>query len=268
MPGRSGSGCLLNSTILKNLPSIDYLREVPAEFQSHLREAEEALGYRFHDKRLLCKALMHSSYVNEHPTDGVRHNERVEFLGDAVLSLILSEYLFRHYPDRWEGELSLMRSWLVSEATLARIAQSIKLPAFILLGNGEDTTGGRERTSLHADVLEALIGSVYLDGGGTEATRIILRLFKDMLRCVDEEKESINCKNALQAKLHSIYHMEPEYRIIRTEGPDHMKQFDVEVRINGTVLGSGSGFSKKEAEMNAAAMALEYIEEQRTTTNS
>jgi len=241
---------------------MDYLCDPPKESLGDLKRVERALDYSFDDKRLLYKALIHSSYINENPQDGARHNERMEYLGDAVLSLILTEYLFRRYPERWEGELSLMRSWLVSESSLASVAGELGLPEFIFLGNGEAGTGGRRRQALHADALEALIGSVYLDGGCGEATRIILRLFKEKLEKVDEEKEQINSKNTLQYRMHSLYHADPEYYVVNTSGPDHMKEFEVEVQYSDKVLGSGRGFSKKEAEMNAASNALVIMAEE------
>jgi ribonuclease-3 len=254
-----GTHRLIDREILQDLAQMDYLCEPPEEHLNDLKRVERALGYTFGDKRLLYKALIHSSYINENQRDGIRHNERIEYLGDAVLSLILSEYLFRRYPERWEGDLSLMRSWLVSESSLASVARRIGLPEYIYLGNGEAGTGGRERSALHADALEALIGSIYLDGGCGEAARVVLNLFKEKLDKVDAEKERINSKNTLQYRLHAQYHADPEYQVVRTSGPDHMKKFEVVVQFDGKVLGHGEGYSKKEAEMNAASCALETL---------
>jgi ribonuclease-3 len=217
---------------------------------------EEATGYTFRDKRLLFKALTHSSYAHENIHEGVRHNERIEYLGDAVLALVLSDYLFRRFPERWEGDLTLMRSWLVSESSLAEVAQTVNLSYYLLLGSGEDVSGGRERAALQADALESLIGSIYLDGGYQAVADVVLRMFTEKLKTVDTDKERINVKNELQAKLSTL----PEYVVVDEWGPEHMKEFEIEVRIGGTCLGSGTGSTKKEAEMRAAEAALEYRE--------
>ncbi len=225
-----------------------------------LRLLEQTLGYTFTNERLLYKALTHSSYANEKTRHGLRHNERMEFLGDAVLGLVLSDCLFSRFPDRREGEMSLMKSWLVSESSLSTVAKSIELGNYLFLGSGEDAAGGRARSALLADALEALIGSVYLDGGFTPASRLVLKLFAARLETVDEDKEQINYKNALQMLMHSRGRGDPEYVLTAAKGPDHMKTFETEVRIDGSPLGRGTGPTKKEAELNAAKEALEALQ--------
>jgi ribonuclease-3 len=222
----------------------------------HMAGLEEAIGYTFTDKRLLFKALTHSSYAHENEDARVRHNERIEFLGDAVLALVLADYLFRRFPFRWEGELTLMRSWLVSESSLVDVAQQINLSYYLFLGSGEDVSGGRERSALQADALEALIGSIYLDGGYRAAADLVVHLFADKFETVDTDKWQINVKNELQARVSSL----PEYCVVAERGPEHMKEFEIEVRVDGTVLGSGTGSTKKEAEMHAAEAALAALE--------
>jgi len=221
---------------------------------------EQELHYSFDDKRLLFKALTHSSYAHEHPRATMRHNERLEFLGDSVLGTILADYLFRNFTERWEGELTLMKSWLVSESSLASIARQVNLGYYMLLGTGEDTSGGRDRAALLADALEALIGAVYLDGGMDAATEMVMRLFGDRLHTVDMDKDRINYKNELQSVFHSRRRGGLDYRVTSTHGPDHRKAFEVEVRSGGEMLGRGSGASKKEAEMSAAQDALLRLE--------
>jgi len=230
-----------------------------AKCRERVRMLEYMIGYQFQHVPLLFKALTHSSYAHEHPRTGIRHNERLEFLGDAVLGLVFSEHLFRTFPDRWEGELSLMKSWLVSEANLAAIASQINLGYYIFLGTGEETSGGRARPALLADALEALIGAVYLDGGLPAARILVERLFADKLATVDNDKAQINYKNALQRTMHPRAQRELRYVVAAATGPEHHKQFTVEVRAGAHVLGRGTGSSKKEAEMNAARDALEHL---------
>lgn len=227
--------------------------------RERVRLLEQMIGYEFQRVQLLFKALTHSSYAHENARSGLRNNERLEFLGDAVLGLVLSEHLFRVFHDRWEGELSLMKSWLVSEANLAAIAHDINLGYYMFLGTGEETSGGRSRVALLADALEALIGAVYLDGGLPAARALVERLFADKLATVDSDKAQINYKNALQRTMHPRAQHELRYVVAAATGPEHNKQFTVEVRTRTHVLGRGTGSSKKEAEMNAARDALERL---------
>ncbi len=230
--------------------------------RERVRLLEQMIGYEFQHVQLLFKALTHSSYAHENSRSGVRHNERMEFLGDAVLGLVLSEHLFRVFHDRWEGELSLMKSWLVSEANLAAVAYDINLGYYLFIGTGEETSGGRMRLALLADALEALIGAVYLDGGLPAARVLVERLFADKLVTADSDKAQINYKNALQRTMHPRAQHELRYVVAAASGPEHAKQFEVEVRTRTKVLGRGTGSSKKEAEMNAARDALEHLAEE------
>ena len=219
---------------------------------------EKMLGYRFDEPRFLLKALTHASYAHENPGQGIRDYQRLEFLGDAVLGLALSHYLFTRYPREPEGELSLMRSWLASEQTLADIAAQIELGTYILLGTCENTPDGRSRSSLLEDVLEAVVGSVYLDGGFDAAQRVIIDLYGDRLDIALVEKEEINAKNILQARVHTRTGSDPVYVVVSEDGPEHNKVFTIEARAVDEVLGIGTGTSKKEAEMNAARDALAH----------
>lgn len=236
-----------------------YLAEPCESCLERMALLERRIGYAFRSKRLLFKALTHSSYMNENPRSGMRHNERLEFLGDAVLGVILAEHLFRFFPERREGELSLMRSWLVSESNLSELAQEMDIGYYLLLGCGEDASGGRGRAALLADAFEALVGAIYLDGGFVAAGTFVLAAFAVKLRTVDEDKAQINYKNALQQEAYDRFGDQPQYVVVAVSGPEHTKQFSVEVRLAGRVLAAGDGASKKEAEMNAARTALVHL---------
>jgi ribonuclease-3 len=243
----------------------DHQTSEPCEkCRARLHALEALLQYEFDHAELLLKALTHSSYANENSRAGLRHNERVEFLGDAVLDLILADHLFHRFRDRSEGDLSLMRSWLASEVSLADVAQSIDLGLFLFLGVGEEASGGRARPALLADALEAVIGAVFLDRGFAAAQAVVLRLFKDKLEVVDEDKHRVNYKNMLQTRLAAKSRNDLEYRVTNVDGPEHMKRFAVEVWSNGVCLGCGMGASKKEAEMTAACAALATLDENDT----
>ena len=242
-----------------------HMTSVPHSFSLHepcpkclerITDLEHMLGYEFQNKALLLKALTHSSYAHENPRANLRHNERVEFLGDAVLDLLLVEHLFKRFAERWEGDLSLMRSWLASESSLADVAQSINLGGFLFLGVGEETSGGRNRQALLADGLEAVIGAIYLDADLETTRRVVEHLFATKLESVDEEKERVNYKNALQSRMSAAGRGALDYRLISTGGPEHMKRFEVVVCSKGAQLGRGTGSTKKEAEMQAACAAL------------
>lgn len=215
---------------------------------------EEAIGYQFKDKSLFKQALTHKSYSFEH--GACRHNERLEFLGDSVLAAVVAHRLFETYPEEDEGRLSKMKAALVARSALARWASSIGLGAQLLLGSGEESTGGRERPSMLADALEALIGAVYLDGGYAQASRMIQRL------CLDRESEVLETdhKSRLQELLQKRHKTPPEYRLVKASGPDHDKTFSVAVHLGSKQLGVGRGKSKKEAEQEAALDALKRLE--------
>ncbi len=219
------------------------------------KDIERRIGHSFRNPELLERALTHKSYANENKVP--YHNERMEFLGDAVLSLVVSEYLMKTCPDSSEGDLSRLRAAVVSEPSLAAIAREIKLGNHILLGKGEEQTGGREKVSLLADCLEALIASVYLDGGLSGAEELVTLLFEERIKKTCTAGGTLDYKTELQELCQERLRQLPEYRIVSESGPDHQKQFEVEAWIKGRLYGRGTGRSKKEAEQRAAKEALE-----------
>ena len=224
---------------------------------SNLIELEQKIQYTFKDKAVLEESLRHSSFVNEQVLPGMRDNERLEFLGDAVLSLIVGHLLMRHYPELREGELSRMRARLVNEDQLAAVARQCDLGAHIMLGKGELQTNGYNKSSILADTFEALLAAVYLDGGFDAVFRLIESRFSNLILSEGISMADQDYKSQLQ-ELVQITQMEmPNYRVISESGPDHDKTFTVEVRVDGNVLASGSGKSKQSAQQQAAASALE-----------
>ncbi len=221
-------------------------------------EIERKLGYRFHSIDLLEEALRHSSFVNEQPDLDLRDNERFEYLGDAVLNLIVGHILMRRYPDLKEGDLSRMRANLVNESQLARIARSINLGAFIRLGKGEIQTKGREKNSILADTFEALIAAVYLDGGFEAAFYLIDSNFSPLLEGRSTTAGYHDYKSKLQELVQEKQGAMPKYRVIREDGPDHEKTFWIELKVFD-IETQGSGRSKKMAEQDAAQNALELL---------
>ena len=222
---------------------------------------EHQLQYEFRDKSLLVEALRHSSYVNELADSKLRDNERLEFLGDAVLNLIVGHILMHRYPDIKEGELSRSRANLVNESQLAEMARSFDLGAYILLGRGEIQTQGREKNSILADTYEAMVAAVYLDGGFDAAFKIIEANF---LKLINEQHLAVNSydyKSRLQEMLQVGQGSMPKYSIIREEGPDHDKTFWIELKAVD-IETQGSGKSKKAAEQDAARKALEILEKE------
>lgn len=222
-----------------------------------LSDLEKAIGYQFQNIALLQNALCHSSYANERFHDSLRSNERLEFLGDSVLGMVTAEYLYRNFPDRPEGDLSRMRADMVCEKSLARIAERIELGKHLLLGNGEEQGGGRKRDSILADAVESVIAACFLDGG-MEPARAFINTF--VLTDVPVQKmHNADYKTALQEKVQQKKNQTLTYVLIGEHGPDHDKWFEVEVQLNGKMLGSGSGSSKKRAEQDAARAALEKM---------
>ena len=222
------------------------------------RMLQDEIGYHFNDEALLIHALTHSSYSNEQHTGRVGSNERLEFLGDAVLELVSSEYFYGLYPEMPEGELTKLRASFVCEPALAETAETIPLSRYILLGKGEESTGGRTRPSLISDAFEALIGAVYLDGGFANAKEIIL---KYILNDVENKRFFYDSKTILQEVIQSgNADKQPVYSLVSEDGPDHMKRFTVSVELDGEVLGTGTATSKKHAEQKAAFEALKKLE--------
>ncbi len=223
-----------------------------------IEEFEKITGYVFKDKLLLRRAFTHSSYINEHRLDRNDCNERIEFLGDAVLELVSSEYLFKKYPEMPEGELTKLRASLVCEPTLAIDAKEISLSEFLILGKGEDKTMGRYRDSVVSDAMESVIGAIYLDGGLKPARKFILRF---VLNDIESKQLYHDAKTALQEIIQNEYESAPVYTITGESGPDHNKSFCAEVSANGKVIGKGEGRTKKGAEQQAAFEALKHIKE-------
>ncbi len=218
---------------------------------------EQIIGYTFNDKHLIQQALSHSSYANEKKRPN-GSNERLEFLGDSVLSIVVSDYLYKHLTSVAEGELTKLRASLVCEKSLHIFAQQIDLGDFLLLGRGEENTGGRERPSILADAFEAVIAAIYLDGGMEAARKHILRFIPEDLEH-DAKKAFSDFKTVLQEVVQKNPEEKVEYVLIGEEGPDHNKRFVVEVMLNSQVIGKGKGRSKKEAEQLAAKEALELM---------
>jgi len=226
-----------------------------------LADLQQSISYTFKEPQLLERALTHKSFANENKVP--YHNERMEFLGDAVLSLIVSEYLMRTCPDSTEGDLSRLRAAIVSEPALAVIGRALALGAYLLLGKGEEQTGGRDKDSLLADSLEAVIAALYLDRGKDAAEAFILRFFEDVIKMTCASRTTLDYKTALQERCQERLKQLPEYRVASETGPDHQKQFDVELLVKGQLYGRGTGKSKKEAEQKAAKEALEKLTEQK-----
>ena len=228
--------------------------------KERLKELEQKIGYVFEDFSLLEQAMMHSSYTNEKHLPKNRCNERLEFLGDAVLELASSEFLFKGSPKMPEGELTKIRASMVCESSLALCARDISLGEYLLLGKGEEATGGRTRDSVTSDALEALIGAVYLDGGFTSAKEFI---HKFVLTDLEDKKLFYDSKTILQEMVQAEKGGKISYRLVGAEGPDHDRTFAVEVLVADAVCGEGKGRSKKAAAPQAAYKAILSLSNQR-----
>jgi len=224
-----------------------------------LEELEQKLNYTFRNRQLLEGALNHSSYANERRYAHIRSNERLEFLGDSVLGFVTAEFLYRQHPDAPEGELTRIRAALVCEQSLYEVAQKLELGKYLKLGKGEEAGGGRKRASILADATEAVFAAVYLDGGIEAASGLIHRCLLDAEREEAVEERRKDYKTALQELVQRQANQELVYRMAGERGPDHDKTFAAEVLLNGELIGTGAGHSKKEAEQNAAAQALENL---------
>ena len=221
-------------------------------------ELQKKINYYFNNDRLLRTALTHSSYANEHKKDNVEYNERMEFLGDAVLEMVSSDILFNRFPDMPEGEMTKLRASLVCEVTLAYDARQFDLGKYLLLGKGEEITGGRSRDSVTSDALEAVIGAIYLDGGLEEAYKFIECY---VMNDIENKKMFSDSKTHLQELVSSVANDDKlSYEIVNEEGPDHDKTYEAVVKLNEKIIGRGTGKNKKSAEQQAAYQALSSLD--------
>lgn len=225
-----------------------------------LHELEQKIGYSFKNKEFLVRAMTHSSYVHEKKMDKNKCNERQEFLGDAVLELVSSEFLFQEYPEKAEGELTKMRASAVCEKALAFSAKELELGEYLLMGKGEDATGGRKRDSITSDAVEALIGGIYLDSGFANAKEFVMRF---VLNDLEHKRLFYDSKTILQEMVQRESEKEIQYKLIKEEGPDHNKLFTVEVFVNTESFGNGVGRTKKAAEQEAAYHAILKLRERK-----
>ncbi|MCX8027135.1 MAG: ribonuclease III [Thermodesulfovibrionales bacterium] len=225
----------------------------------NIQEIERALGYHFKDISLLKTALTHKSKHFEDPVSYKQFNERLEFLGDAVLSLCISECLFSNPKNFTESQMSKMKSYLVKESVLHEIAQRLNLGKYIVLGKGEESTGGRQKKSILADTVEAVIGAIFIDSSYENAKGLVVGIFQEKITNVINKKEGRDYKSELQEVCQSRFNLLPVYLVIKQEGEEHKKIFTVEVCINGKVMGRGIGKTKKEAESSSAKEALSRL---------
>ncbi|KIR03390.1 Ribonuclease III [Lachnospiraceae bacterium TWA4] len=222
-------------------------------------ELEDKIGYHFKNKELLRQALLHSSYTNEHRMNRLQNNERLEFLGDAVLELVSSDFFYHQYPEYPEGKLTRLRASMVCEPTLAFCTKEIELGKYLLLGKGEDATGGRNRDSITSDAMEAVIGAIYLDGGFANAKEFICRFILDD---VENKQLFFDSKTILQEIVQSKFKQDLVYELLAEEGPDHDKRFTTRVLIGKKEVGCGTGKTKKASEQKAAYKAILLMKEQ------
>ena len=219
-----------------------------------IKDLENAIDYHFRNISLLQNALTHSSYANERWHNSLLSNERLEFLGDSILGMLVAEYLYRNFPNRPEGELTRMRADMVCEKTLANVANHIGLGQHLMLGHGEEQGGGRSRDSILADAMESVIAACFLDGGLEAALRFIQKFI--LVEVPVTKLHNADYKTQLQELVQQKKNQVLSYQLIGQSGPDHDKKFDVEVSLNGKVVGTGSGHSKKRAEQDAARAAI------------
>lgn len=229
---------------------------------SEVRAIEEALGLSFKNKELLKLAFVHSSYINENPGVLPESNERLEYLGDAILGLAVAHELYRRYPTKQEGDLTNLRSALVRGDTLAEVAQSLHLGEYLVMGVGEDAGGGRERRSNLAAVFEALVGALLEDRGYEAAEVFVLKVLARQLDSVEELGKGKNAKSALQELLQGKGMLPPTYQVVEMTGKDHTRTFTSQVLVNGKVMGKGTGSRKALSEQEAAAAALQALEDE------
>ena len=223
-----------------------------------MTDLQNKIGYQFKNPALLNEALTHSSYANEHKSQHIKYNERLEFLGDSVLSIVVSDYIYKNCPELPEGELTKLRASLVCEKSLYEFAKKIDLGKYLILSKGERNNGGADRPSILSDAFEALIAAIYIDGGIAPASKHILNFVIPAIKNSKKKKIS-DYKTTLQEIIQKNPGEKLEYVLVKESGPDHNKHFVVEVHLNSNVIGKGGGRSKKEAEQQAAREALELM---------
>ena len=226
-----------------------------------IEKFEKKLELNFKNKELLKRGLTHRSFLNENGGGDLKNNERLEFLGDAVLELVISEYLFHEYPDRAEGDLTSFRAAVVKTDSLAKISKKLGLGEFLLMSKGEEMTGGREKDYLLANTFEAIVGALYLDQGYSEVKKFLTKHLTQQIATIVKYRLDIDSKTKLQEKTQSIFKKTPIYKVIKEKGPDHDKTFTVAVMINRKIYGEGEGITKQKAEEAAATQALRKLEE-------
>ena len=227
-----------------------------------MAELEKRLEYHFRDKNLLQRALTHRSYVFENEDLELRHNESLEFLGDAVLGFLVSARIFTYCPELSEGELSKIRSLFVNATNLAELAEAIDLGTFVLMSRGEEKTGGRHKRTILADAYEAVLGAIYLDGGTDAASEYLDRRMNAYFKNIDIRELTVgDFKSVLQERLHDIGRSEPVYQVVGEIGPDHLKTFVIQVAVDGEILAEASGGTKKDAQQAAARLAMQNLKE-------
>jgi ribonuclease-3 len=236
-------------------------RSIESLPEENITKLESTIDYVYKDKCNVMLALTHSSYANENKALKLNSNERLEFLGDAILNIAISEYIYKNYENLPEGEMTKMRASIVCEASLMRCSNAINLGKYLFLGKGEEVTGGRSRTSILSDAFEALIGSIYLDSGFENARLFIYASMREIIGGTANGDTFIDYKTQLQEKAQKISDQKIIYDILEEKGPDHNKFFVAQVSLGERVMGTGEGKSKKEAEQKAAAVALSKIEE-------
>ena len=222
-----------------------------------IKDLEKAIGYQFGNISLLQNALTHSSYANERYNNSLMSNERLEFLGDSILGMVVAEHLYRNFPDRPEGELTRMRADMVCERALAEVANRLSLGQHLMLGHGEERFGGRNRDSILADAVESVIAATYVDGGMDAAVSFIRKFI--LCDVPAQRLRNADYKTALQELVQQKKNQVLTYALVGESGPDHDKKFDVEVILNGQVVGCGTGSSKKRAEQDAARAAMDKL---------
>lgn len=226
---------------------------------NNISQLEDRIEYNFKDKEVVSTAITHSSYANERKNKKIEYNERIEFLGDSVLSLVISEYLYKMYPNLPEGELTVTRAKIVCESSLSKCAVDIGLGNYLMLGKGEELSGGRNKASVLSDAFESVIGAIYLDGGFDTARGFILKYMENIIKSCVEGKLFYDFKTQLQEIIQQTGEQHISYHVIEESGPDHNKAFVTEVRINDVISGQGKGRSKKESEQSAAKDALNKL---------